>query len=183
KPAVEGEKPAVEGEKPAVEAGKPPVEAGKAPVEAGKAPAEAGKAPAEPPTMLSHEGNVPASVLVVEDDPVVRSLASLALRDAGHRVIHAASAEEASGLTITEPIDLLLCDVLLPGRTGPELVAELRERGLQVPVLFMTGYAGDAAGFQALLRSGADRIEKPFTPHRLRAKVREVLAASARAAG
>ncbi|MHB8868403.1 MAG: PAS domain S-box protein [Thermoleophilia bacterium] len=116
-------------------------------------------------------------ILVVEDEPAVRSLAARILRMGGYRVLEAGSSEE--GLVAAAEhqgaIDLLLTDVILPGMNGREL-AEVLAQGQQTPaaVLFMSGYTKNAIVHNGRLDEGIDFLEKPFSPEGLLRKIREV---------
>ena len=83
----------------------------------------------------------PATILVVDDEPKVRQLATRALEREGHRVIEATDGLEALGLfTHDARIDLLVTDVRMPHTDGIVLAAALRRRYPDIPVLFMSGY-------------------------------------------
>jgi CheY-like chemotaxis protein len=110
------------------------------------------------------------TVLLVEDQDVVRRLAQRLLAAQGYRVVEAAS--PAAALEIDEPWDLLLTDVVMPGMTGPELAEALAERRPDAAVLFMSGYTGAAAESGAL---PAPLLGKPFTPNELASAVRQAL--------
>lgn len=81
------------------------------------------------------------TVLVVDDDEAVRTFASMALEELGYRTIRAADAAEALRLLDDGArIDMLLTDVLMPGLSGVDLARRMGERGVCVPVVFMSGY-------------------------------------------
>jgi two-component system, cell cycle sensor histidine kinase and response regulator CckA len=117
------------------------------------------------------------TLLVVEDQDAVRSLLTEILRDAGYRVVEAASAEEASRAALREPgeIHLLLTDVVLPRASGPLLVRELRSSRPGLRVVLMSGYAAQTAGQLEDLGAGALYIQKPFAADALLRVVREAL--------
>lgn len=120
-----------------------------------------------------------ATVLLVEDEPLVRSATARVLLSAGLRVLEASTPDMALKLSAERPekIDLLLTDVVLPTMNGRELadkVAKLRPR---VRVLFMSGYTDDAFSGDELLDAGAAFLAKPFTPDTLVKRIDEVLAA------
>lgn len=133
-----------------------------------------GAAPPAPPAR-GHE-----TVLVVEDDAAIRALVHRSLAGAGYRVLDAGSAEAALALAEDGAApDLLVSDVILPGRNGWELAIDLA-RGLpELRVLFMSGYAAQHSG-QPLVPFEATLLEKPFAPDELLRRVREVLDAPAR---
>jgi two-component system cell cycle sensor histidine kinase/response regulator CckA len=114
-------------------------------------------------------------VLLVEDEPAVNVLAERILRGLGYTVLTAWSAEEALALVERQrDIDLLLTDVRLPRRSGPELAEALRRQQPRVKVLFMSGYAED---LQESLAGDDDAafLAKPFNGAELAHKVRGVL--------
>jgi PAS domain S-box-containing protein len=113
------------------------------------------------------------TILLVEDEPVVRGMAQRVLESAGYRVVAAADAEEAERHFASNGIDLLLTDVLMPGRSGPELSESLRKRKPDLPVIFMSGYVKDERRRGQV--KDAPFLSKPFTPSTLTAKVREIL--------
>ncbi len=116
-------------------------------------------------------------VLLVEDDPAVRELTADMLTMAGYRVREAPDAETALRLAEARPArpDLLLSDVVLPGRTGAELARELRRRWPGLRVVFMSGYPEDALGRHGVLDEGVELIQKPFTATLLLERLRTVL--------
>src|SRR5207244_9736589 len=117
------------------------------------------------------------SVLVVDDDPRILDLVRRILERAGYTVIVASCGAELAHVLDEHdgPIDLFLCDVLLPGPPGPEVVAETRAMGWNPRVLYMSGYP-DARSIQgAVLEEGAAYLPKPFTPFSLLSRRREII--------
>jgi CheY-like chemotaxis protein len=117
------------------------------------------------------------TVLVVDDDPAVRRVASKVLRRGGYEVLEAEGGEEALAIAEerSDEIALLLTDVVMPGMGGRELSEIVRERHPHVPVLFMSAYTEDEVILRGIRVAEVHFIEKPFTVEGLRAKVREVL--------
>ena len=116
------------------------------------------------------------TVLLVEDDTGIRTLAAEVLREHGYRVLEVASAEAA--LALGDPlqsVDLLLTDIVMSGMNGRELAEKLRERYPSVRILFMSGYSENAVTNQGILDPGLNFLAKPFRPDDLLAKVGEVL--------
>jgi CheY-like chemotaxis protein len=126
---------------------------------------------AEPPRAEAGE-----TVLVVEDEPVIRDLIVEVLRDLGYRALEAA--DGPSGLKILqtrERIDLVVTDVGLPGLNGRQLADHARERRPDLKVLFITGYAENATIASGFLEPGMEMITKPFAVEALATKVRLML--------
>jgi PAS domain S-box-containing protein len=117
------------------------------------------------------------TVLVVEDEEVLRQLVVKALENGGYTVLSARHAAEAEELFDTHggPIDLLLTDVVMPGPSGPELAARLQGKRPGLKVLFTSGFTEHPAVAQGALTSGLPFIQKPFAPVDLLQKVREAL--------
>ncbi|WP_416364186.1 response regulator [Pseudomonas sp. NFX183] len=115
-------------------------------------------------------------VLIVDDMPSVRSFVAEVLVDAGYRCSLAADGDEAiATLHQDTSIDLLLTDVGLPYMTGRELADVARGLRPTLPILFMTGYAENAANRQSFLGEGMDLISKPFHIDELLEKIRRGL--------
>ena len=117
------------------------------------------------------------TVLFVEDEPTVREAAIDILDFLGYRVLQAPNGIEA--LAIAEEhggaIDLLLTDVVMPGMTGHDLAKRLLKRNPTLKVLFSSGYTSDVIVDHGVLADGVNFIGKPYTPHALANKLREVL--------
>ena len=114
-------------------------------------------------------------ILVVEDDPVLRELARRVLTGAGYTVGVAKDPEEAIAhlANKAEPLDLLVTDVMMPGMNGRDLASRLRESRPDLPVIFMSGYAGEVSDRHTL--DGDPLLGKPFSPASLVSRVRAVL--------
>jgi CheY-like chemotaxis protein len=133
---------------------------------------------APPPEMVQFVVRGDETVLLVEDDPSVRSLAAEALREWGYTVIVAIDGEEALRLATvrrTETVHLLLTDVVMPHIGGQKLAERLRETRPGLRVLFMSGYTDRDVFDEHLVGTGIGFLQKPFTPLALLRKVREVL--------
>ena len=120
------------------------------------------------------------TVLVVEDEAIVRSLAVRTLRLQGYTVLEASNGQVALNLIQTYAegkIDLLITDVIMPQMGGKELVEQLKElyQDADFKVLFISGYPGRAVIRQGILALGDAYLQKPFVPDTLARKVREVL--------
>jgi len=117
------------------------------------------------------------TILLVEDEGVVRTLVRDVLKSNGYRVLETASGSEALSVcgTYSEPIQLLLTDVIMPKMSGSELKVMVTEQRPEIKVLFMSGYTDDAISAGGFLDRGTAFIEKPFSPDSLARKVRETL--------
>jgi DNA-binding response OmpR family regulator len=114
--------------------------------------------------------------MIVEDEPAVRNLVASALRHDGYQLLLASSAEEAAEMAAAHegPIDLLLTDAMMPGKSGVELADLMIARRPGLPVIIMSGYTEETlevAGHQGPVAL----LQKPFTPRELRRRIRDVL--------
>ncbi len=118
-----------------------------------------------------------ASILVVEDDAAIRELLTISLESAGHRVIEAESAEAAEQLMKAALPDLILLDWMLPGRTGPQFAARIREneRSKEVPIIMLTARTDEQDRITGLDVGADDYIVKPFSPRELIARIKAVM--------
>lgn len=120
-------------------------------------------------------------VLLVEDDPSVRSVTERGLRARGYHVTAVVSAEDALALgNELNSIDILVTDVRLPGISGLDLAAQLRERFPFLPVLTMSGHVEDPKQQAALTAGKYAFLAKPFSLPGLLMRLREVLEATPR---
>ena len=116
------------------------------------------------------------SILVVEDDPSVRELAVIILRNCGYHVQESNNAFEALGLIKENPrYDLVLSDVIMPQMSGKELHDQIKSQLPKIKVLLMSGYTDDALAHHGVLDESLSFLEKPFSPAKLANKVREIL--------
>jgi len=115
------------------------------------------------------------TILVVEDQRVIRELVEQTLAEAGYRVLSAAGASEA--IVIAEQqlasISLLLTDVVMPQMRGPDLAARLRAQRPDLPVVFMSGYTGES--LENVGVDAAELLEKPFSADALIARVDQAM--------
>jgi CheY-like chemotaxis protein len=118
------------------------------------------------------------TVLIVEDDELVREVAVEALEDAGYQVVHASTQQEALALVSEQrpPLDLFLSDVVLRGGDGFRLLGELRGTYPQLPALFVSGYPDDVlARRSGALPPASVLLRKPYSSAQLLARIREIL--------
>lgn len=116
------------------------------------------------------------TILIVEDDDGVRQYASEILRDLNYQVIEAKNSATALRLLDADKkFDLLLTDVVLPGKNGRELASEVERRRPGTKIIFMTGYSRNAIVHQGRLDPGIELIPKPLTERVLARKIRQLL--------
>lgn len=139
----------------------------------------------KPPEMLPIKNN-DETILLVEDDPLVRGAVRSSLQRVGFIVMEASTPEEARLLCdrYSGRIHLMVSDMVLPRVSGPVLAAEVVKKRPETKVLFMSGYTDTALAFSpgtadspvaGRLESTANFIQKPFSPAALSRKVREIL--------
>jgi two-component system cell cycle sensor histidine kinase/response regulator CckA len=129
--------------------------------------------PVSPPRVAAQ------TVLVVDDEEGLRTLARRFLERQGYTVLLAASAEEALRLFGQHArIDVLLTDVIMPGASGAELTKQLVQKCPALKVVYMSGYTEDAIARHGVLNPGIAFLHKPFTSDTLGAKIREAVAGS-----
>jgi signal transduction histidine kinase/ActR/RegA family two-component response regulator len=118
------------------------------------------------------------TLLLCEDDHLVRRLVADALGAAGYTTIIAGSPQETIALSLAHagPIDLLITDVIMPDMNGRALSEHLRELRPGLPTLFISGYSADVIAPHGVLDEGVQFLEKPFTRRQLLTKIRAVLA-------
>ena len=116
------------------------------------------------------------TVLLVEDDPAVRLLVREVLHELSYTAIEAEKADDAIAVLSSDAvIDLMISDVGLPGMNGRQLADIARERRIDLPILFITGYAENAAIRADFLGTGMAMITKPFAIDTLATKVAEMI--------
>ncbi len=117
------------------------------------------------------------TVLLVEDQEMVRDMVREALEMSGYAVLAASGGADALALAAGHrgPIHLLVTDVVMPGMSGRELAERLSTVRPTLRVLFMSGYTDDAISRHGILEEGVTFLQKPFTPDALSRKVRELL--------
>ena len=137
-------------------------------------------APAAPAPEPAAPEELPAgseTILLVEDEPMVRNLTVEVLKDCGYNILEAENGVEA--LEICERgdcrIDLLMTDVVMPRMGGRELAEKIIAACPETRVLFTSGYTDDAVVRHGVIEIGTNFIQKPFSPTALASKVRSVL--------
>jgi CheY-like chemotaxis protein len=131
------------------------------------------------PTASSDKQDSGATILLVDDEELVRQISADELSETGHHVLEAASAPDALMLLRAgEPVDLVVTDVAMPGgMSGIELAREVRRLRRDLPVLLITGYDLHLAQSPDVM---FPVLRKPYRPAELRAKVQEILVECAR---
>lgn len=119
----------------------------------------------------------PAQILVVEDEPDISALIAYHLARESYGVRTAASGPEALRAMETEPPDLVLLDLMLPGLSGLEVLREIRrqEAWKEVPVILLTAMRGEADRVEGLRLGADDYVAKPFSPQEVVLRVGAVL--------
>jgi two-component system cell cycle sensor histidine kinase/response regulator CckA len=118
------------------------------------------------------------TVLLVEDDPHVRSVTARTLTSDGYEVLVASNGIEALELVSSHhgPLDLLVTDVIMPGVDGRQVAESIRGQWPELRVLYVSGHAHDVLGERGALDPGIDLLPKPYTPASLLARVGAALA-------
>jgi CheY-like chemotaxis protein len=119
------------------------------------------------------------TILLVEDEDIVRIFVRTILSENGYTVLEASNGNDALALarTYIGPIHMLLTDLIMPKMSGTELKDQLFVIRPDIRPMFMSGYTDESISHQGILNSGTAFIEKPFSPEALFRKVREVLEA------
>jgi DNA-binding response OmpR family regulator len=115
-----------------------------------------------------------ATILVVDDDPIVRDVVVRYLERDGHRALVAEDGDRADELLRQEQLDLVVLDVMLPGKDGLELSRSIRSRS-SLPVILLTARGEEADRIVGLELGADDYVTKPFSPRELAARVRALL--------
>ena len=120
---------------------------------------------------------MPATILVVEDEPSIQELVAASLQHAGHLVLRADSAEDALALVSQTLPDVMLLDWMLPGMSGVQLARRLRdnERTRDLPVIMLTARSEEHDKVAGLEAGADDYLTKPFSPRELLARIKAVL--------
>ena len=113
-------------------------------------------------------------ILIVDDDDAIRDLLHEFLRKRGMHVSVARDSEEMQGVMARTPIDLLILDVMLPGKSGMEICREIRMHS-RVPIIMLTAISETTDRVVGLEMGADDYVSKPFDPRELLARVRAVL--------
>ena len=117
------------------------------------------------------------TILLVEDEEMVRNLTTSILAEKGYRVLAARNGDEAIEVANTHRgvIDVLITDVIMPRMNGKQVADVITRKHPKIPVLYMSGYTDEAIVHHGVLEQGINFIEKPFTSQALTTKVRRLL--------
>ena len=128
-------------------------------------------------SVITRPSNSKATILIVEDDPGIRELATKVLSRHGYQVLSACGGDEARDICERHggAIDVLLSDVVMPGMSGPVVAAMLMKIRPSMKVIFMSGYTDDAVVRHGVMERDVPFLQKPFTPELLANKILEVL--------
>ena len=120
---------------------------------------------------------MPPRVLVCDNEEALRALVRAALDNGAYEILEARDGDESLAIALAERPDLIVLDMMMPGRTGVDVLSELRENPdfAETPVVMLTARAQEADR-HAALAAGADRfVSKPFSPLQLASVVEELL--------
>jgi len=117
------------------------------------------------------------TILLIEDDEALRKVTISLLQSSGYKVLEANSAAAAIDISrhFENNIDLLLSDVIMPGKSGPDLAIDVRRYRPEIKLLYVSGYTGDMIAHQGVLDPGITLLSKPFSKEALLTTVRGVL--------
>jgi DNA-binding response OmpR family regulator len=119
----------------------------------------------------------PKRILIVDDDAFIRRPLEFILREEGYRPETAANADEGLRAVESCPPDLILLDVMMPGKDGLTWCAELKSdpRYAGIPIVLLSARGQERDRVRALALGAADFLTKPYSPHEIKRRVRELL--------
>ena len=115
------------------------------------------------------------SILIVDDEPIVREALRDWLVDAGYDVSTADTGEEALDIVAQQDFDLLILDVRLPGKTGIRVLQEIKEAKPEAKAIVITAYASPELRTEALRLGASNYLAKPIAPDQLEKRILEAL--------
>jgi CheY-like chemotaxis protein len=136
--------------------------------------------PAAPEARDDHsvaEGTQSETILIVEDDPDLRTYLAEILRNLNYEILAVPNAQSALTVLLQPErrVDLLLTDIVMPGINGRELGRRAQEMRPKLPILYMTGYSRNAVVHHGRLDEGVELLQKPVSQAELASRVRELL--------
>jgi len=114
-------------------------------------------------------------ILVVEDENGMRTLLRIVLEKDGHQVFTASDGIAGLAVVTQEALDLVIADIRMPGLDGVGLLAAIRERGLDLPVIMITAYASSESAIQAMKHGAFDYLTKPFKMDEIKLVIQRAL--------
>ncbi|MFC1547210.1 response regulator transcription factor [Candidatus Neomarinimicrobiota bacterium] len=114
-------------------------------------------------------------ILIVEDDPAILTGLKASLEEEHYQVTSAMDGEEGYALAKGENLDLIILDVMLPHKNGDEICRDLREEGVETPILMLTSRKEEMDKVLGLEMGADDYVTKPFSVRELRARIRALL--------
>lgn len=116
-----------------------------------------------------------ARILIIDDDPTVRGVVADYLRAARHQVLEATDGQAGLNAALSEPVDLLILDLMLPKLDGLEVFRRLRDTGKELPVIMLTAKDSESDRILGLELGADDYLTKPFSPRELVLRVQSIL--------
>ena len=116
-----------------------------------------------------------ARILIVEDEPAIAGLLRDDLVLEGYDIVIVGNGEAATAAVASSPFDLVILDVMLPGKDGFEVCREMRHAGLTLPIIMLTAKTQESDKVMGLEIGADDYVTKPFSPRELRARVKAAL--------
>ncbi len=120
-----------------------------------------------------------ATALIVDDEPSARQVFSEWLRKSDCRVFEAESGQQALDVIRMEDLDIVVCDVMMPGMNGIELLKKSKEVKTDLPFIMISGYLSHTASLNMMKLGASDYLPKPFLPDVFTHRVRRIIEANA----
>ena len=137
------------------------------------------EAPAAPVLRPSKDADSGKTILLVEDEAILRQALAEALQSEGHSIIEAGNGQEALEMALRTPVDLVITDLMMPKMNGWRLLSSLRGHNLDVPVIIITGYMSDEGQEVLTSKDIAGFLVKPIELRELAQMVRQVFTPAA----
>jgi len=117
------------------------------------------------------------TILLVEDEDMVRELTVRILEEKGYQVLESSRGEIAMEVSkkYKSPIDLMITDIVMPGMGGKKLVQKIKKHRPQLKILYISGYTDEIISQHGVLEEGTHFLQKPFLPQSFLTKIREIL--------
>jgi CheY-like chemotaxis protein len=133
------------------------------------------QAPQAPKSSKSLTGQ--ETILLVEDEEMVRELAARILKEKGYQVLEASRGETALEISknYQHPIDLMITDIVMPGISGKKLAAVIKQDRPDMKILYISGYTDEIISRQGYIEQEVNFMQKPFPPEKFLLQVREIL--------